>query len=312
MTRIGIDIMGGDYAPHTTLEGVLKAVSQLNSSTHLVLIGDEGIINKDLKVEDYPNLSIFHASEVIGMDEHPIKALQSKPNSSLAQGFGLLAQKKIDAFASAGHSGAIMVGAMHSVKLIEGIMRPCVATAFPLQDGSKNILLDVGINADCKPEVMVQFGKLGAIYAKSVFGLDKPRVALLNTGSEESKGSQLYQKAHELLKSEKDLNFVGNLEARDFYSGEADVTVCDGFTGNIVLKQTEAFYSLLEKRGVDDDYLNLFNYEQYGGTPVLGVNGNVILGHGISNGNAIANMILATERVAQANLAEHIKEAFKN
>lgn len=304
--------MGGDYAPHATLEGVVKALDKINSTSQLVLIGDEHAIHDYLgdKATKSSNITIAPSTEVIQMNEHPVRAFQQKRDSSLAIGFGLLAKQEINAFASAGHSGAVMIGAMHSVKQIEGVWRPCVATPFPLPNGKKNILLDVGINVDCKPEMLVQFAKLGSVYAQQIYGIDSPRVGLLNTGAEETKGSLLYQQAHELLKLEGAINFTGNIEARDFFDGNCDVTVCDGFTGNVMLKQTEAFYKLLQERGIKDEYLDLFNYEQYGGTPVLGVNGNVLLGHGISNGNAICNMILAAEKVAQANLASHIKQAF--
>lgn len=312
MVKIGIDIMGGDYAPLATLEGVVLALDKLGPQTGLCLVGDEEAINDHLQKANIKDdrLQIVPTTEVIEMGEHPIKALQKKRNSSMAVGFGLLAHKKIDAFASAGHSGAVMIGAIHSVKQIESVWRPCVASAFPLPNGNKNILLDVGINVDCKPEMLVQFAKLGSVYAHQVFNVENPRVGLLNTGSEETKGSLMYQKAHELLKLENKINFIGNIEARDFFDGKCDVTVCDGFAGNLILKQTEAFYKLIRQRNIEDDYLDQFNYENYGGTPVLGINGNVLLGHGISNGNAICNMILAAEKVANANLADHIKQAF--
>lgn len=304
--------MGGDFAPHATLEGAVRALEKLSPDSELWLFGNEIAINEHLvnaKI-DRSQVRIVPTTQVIEMDEHPIKALQSKKDSSLAVGFGMLAHKKLDVFASAGHSGAVMIGAIHSVKQIESVWRPCVASAFPLPDGSKNILLDVGINVDCKPEMLVQFAKLGSVYAREVFNIESPRIGLLNTGSEETKGSLMYQKAHELLKLESNINFVGNIESREFFDGKCDVTVCDGFAGNLILKQTEAFYKLIRQRNIDDDYLNQFNYENYGGTPVLGVNGNVLLGHGISNGNAICNMILAAEKVAKANLADHIKKAF--
>lgn len=312
MTKIGIDIMGGDYAPLAALEGAVLALDKLGKDSELWLIGDQLAISNHLQHAgiDAGRVKIIPTTQVIGMGEHPIKALQSKKDSSLAVGFGLLAHKKLDVFASAGHSGAVMIGAIHSVKQIDSVWRPCVASAFPLPDGSKNILLDVGINVDCKPEMLVQFAKLGSVYAREVFGIENPRVGLLNTGTEETKGSLMYQKAHELLKLENSIEFIGNMESRDFFDGGCDVTVCDGFAGNLILKQTEAFYKLLKKRNIEDDYLDQFNYENYGGTPVLGVNGNVLLGHGISNSNAICNMILAAEKVANANLAEHIKKAF--
>lgn len=305
--------MGGDFAPLTTLGGVDLALPRLKDSAELYLIGDISVIKSHFQKSGHNSMEGFKvipASEVIAMDEHPVKALQQKTDSSLSVGFSLLASKKIDVFASAGHSGAVMVGALQSVKQIEGVIRPCVASAFPMPAGTKNILLDVGINVDCKPEMLVQFAKLGAVYARRVFNVNNPRVALLNTGSEESKGSLLYQKAHELLKNDDSINFTGNLEPREFFEGSADVTVCDGFTGNIILKQTEGFYKLLQQRKIEDDYLSLFNYEEYGGTPVLGLNGNVILGHGISNEKAICNMILAAESMAHADLANHIKEEF--
>lgn len=304
--------MGGDYAPQSTLEGAVQALSSLKDNTHLALIGPEKVIGDFLaeKGINDPRIEIHHASEYIRMEEHPIKALQSKPDSSLSVGYKMLSSAGIDVLASAGHSGAVMVGALQSVRQIEGVLRPCVATGFPLEDGGKNVLLDVGINADCKPEMLVQFAVLGSIYAREVLGIENPRVGLLNTGSEEGKGSLLYQKAHEMLKEDKTINFIGNLEARHFFEGQADVSVCDGFTGNIVLKLAEAFYGLVKNRNIEDDYLGLFNYEQYGGTPVLGIQGNVVLGHGISSANAIENMILAAEMVGRADLANCIKKAF--
>lgn len=315
MTNIGIDIMGGDSAPKVTLEGSAKVLPLLGDDTCLHLIGPEEIINDFLVsngLENDNRLKVIHAPEAIGMDEHPVKALQQKKNSSMAVGFGMLALKKIDGFASAGNSGAVMVGALNALKPIEGVMRPCVVSAFPQKNDSHNILVDVGINVDAKPEMLVQFAKLGEVYARLVYGVENPRIGLLNTGEEEGKGSLLYQKAHELLRSSKDITFVGNLEARDFYDNRVDVTVCDGFTGNVFLKQAEAFYNLLQYRDIKDPFLDKFNYERYGGTPILGVNGNVVLGHGVSGPTAIANMILATEQVAKAKLSENITKVFKN
>lgn len=305
--------MGGDFAPLTTLEGVAGVLHRLDPFSQIHLIGNEEVISRFLEKERIADnrLVIVAASEVIEMGENPVRAFQQKPDSSLAVGYRLLASKQIDVLASAGHSGAVMVGAMHALKPIEGILRPCVASAFPMPGGGKNVLLDVGINVDCKPEMLLQFARLGEVYARGVLDIKKARVGLLNTGSEKSKGSILYQKAHELLQQEEGINFIGNIEPRDFFDGNADVTVCDGFTGNIVLKQTEGFYKLLQQRKVKDDYLSLFNYEQYGGTPVLGVNGNVLLGHGVSSALAISNMILASEKVASADLAQHIKKAFQ-
>lgn len=315
MINIGIDIMGGDKAPEVTLEGSAKVLPELGKDTRLYLIGPQQLINDFLEANglaDSDQIVVVDAQEAIGMDEHPVKALQQKKNSSLAVGFGLLAHQKIQGFASAGNSGAVMVGALNALKPIEGVMRPCVVSAFPQKGDGHNILVDVGINVDAKPEMLLQFAKLGEVYSRLVYGVESPRVGLLNTGEEEGKGSLLYQKAHEILKNSKDITFVGNLEARDFYENRADVTVCDGFTGNVFLKQAEAFYNLLQFRDIKDPFLDKFNYERYGGTPILGVNGNVILGHGVSGPTAIANMILATEKVAQAKLSENITKVFKN
>lgn len=314
MTNIGIDIMGGDSAPKVTLEGSLKALPDLSEDTCLYLIGPEKIIHEFLaqngQVEN-DKLKVVNASEAIAMDEHPVKALQQKKDSSLAIGFGLLSRGMLQGFASAGNSGAMMVGALNALKPIEGVLRPCVVSSFPQKEGGFNTLVDVGINVDAKPEMFLQFAKLGETYARLVHGVESPRIGLLNTGAEEGKGSLLYQKAYEILKTAKDITFVGNLEARDFYENRVDVTVCDGFTGNVFLKQAEAFYNLLQFRNIEDPFLDKFNYERYGGTPILGVNGNVILGHGVSGPTAIANMILATEKVAKAKLSENITKVFK-
>ncbi len=306
--------MGGDHAPVATLEGSLDSLSQLSKDTRLHLIGNEESINSLLQergLELPANGVIVDAPDSIGMGEHPIKALQSKPQSSLNIGFRMLASGQLDGFASAGNSGAMMVAALNFLKPIEGVSRPCVISAFPKLDGSYNILVDVGINVDAKPEMLVQFARLGATYSRVVYGIENPRVGLLNTGAEAGKGSLLYQKAHELLSNTKELTFTGNIEARDFYEGDADVTVCDGFTGNVFLKQAEGFYQLLKHRNIVDPFLEKFNYELYGGTPILGVNGNVVLGHGVSGKVAISNMILATEKIAQSQLSEHIIKAFK-
>ncbi len=305
--------MGGDYAPLTTLEGVRNVLSSLHQESSLLLLGNQSVIHEFINEHSISDerLAVVHCSQNIAMNENAIKAFQQKPDSSLVKGFGMLAQGQANVLASAGHSGAVMVGAMQLLKPIAGVTRPCVATAFPLPNGDKNVLLDVGINIDCKPELMVQFAHLGVVYAQSVLGIKDTRVGLLNTGTEKGKGNQLYQRAHELLEQDGSLNFIGNIEARDFFDGQANVTVCDGFTGNIFLKHTEGFYGLLEERKVQDDYLSLLNYEQYGGTPVLGVNGNVVLGHGVSSAKAITNMILAAEKIAQADLAGHIKKAFQ-
>jgi glycerol-3-phosphate acyltransferase PlsX len=244
------------------------------------------------------------------MHDHPTRAIPQKPNSSIAIGFDLLASGEIQAFASTGNTGAMLVGAMFKINTVPGVIRPCITSTLPAIDGTKSILLDVGSNADCKPDVLQQFAVLGSLYSNNVYGVEKPRVALLNIGEEESKGNLLTQTAHKLLASSDNINFIGNIEGRDLFTGVADVVVCDGFTGNIVLKQAEGMYAMLKKRNVKDEFLDRFNYENYGGTPILGVKGNVIIGHGISNDIAVKNMILHSYEVANSGLATKINEAF--
>jgi glycerol-3-phosphate acyltransferase PlsX len=314
MINIGIDIMGGDLAPIATLKGSVSFLAELKGDTRLHLVGPAQIIEGWLaenKIILPDNCVVVDAPQTIEMGEHPVKALQAKPQSSLNVGFGMLAAGKLNGFASAGNSGAVMVAAMHALKLIEGVNRPCAIGVFPQLNGNTNILVDVGINVDAKPEMLVQFAQLGATYAKVVHQIENPRIGLLNTGAEPGKGSLLYQRAHELLSNSKDLTFTGNIEARDFYDGTVDVTVCDGFTGNVFLKQAEGFYQLVAHQQIKDSFLEKFNYELYGGTPILGVRGNVVLGHGVSSPKAITNMIHATEKIARAKLSEHLTKAFK-
>ena len=310
--RIGIDIMGGDFAPQTTTEGAILAQKEL-SNVELVLIGDESLISSVLedKGADKKNFPIVHTTDVIGMGEHPIKAFKQKPKSSIGVGFHLLATGEIQGLAGAGNTGAMMIGSMYSVKSIPGIIRPCITTVLPKENGGVNLILDVGVNADCKPDVLYQFGIVGSIYAQNVLGIDVPRVGLLNIGEESEKGNLLTQASNSLMSDSKDFNFIGNIEGRDLFDDKCDVIVCDGFTGNVVLKEAEAFYYLMKKRGMLDDYFSRFNYEIYGGSPILGINSNVVVGHGISNGEAIKNMIKLTAECVEADLSKKIKEAFK-
>lgn len=310
--KIGIDVLGGDFAPQANLEGACLALNVLPESVKIVLIGDQEQILSGLSAleEDSAKFDIVHAPDVITMEDHPTKALVQKPNSSIAVGFQMLAKKEIDVFASTGNTGAMMVGAMFTIKTIPGIIRPCITSILPGINGTQSIILDVGTNADCKPDVLMQFAELGKLYSKYVYEVENPKIGLLNIGEEPSKGNLLTQSTYKLLENSNTVNFAGNIEGRDLFSGKVDVVVCDGFTGNVVLKEAEAIYTLLRKRGIQDEYFDRFNYENYGGTPILGVQGNVIIGHGISNGKAIKNMILHCYEVAKSGLATKIKEAF--
>lgn len=311
--RIGIDIMGGDFAPDANVAGAYLALKNLPEDCRIVFIGDETIARERIaELGENPDLVDFvHAPEVITMSDHPTRALPKKPNSSIAVGFELLASKQIDAFASTGNTGAMLVGSIYKINAIPGVIRPCITSTLPKLNGGESILLDVGSNADCKPDVLYQFAILGALYMKHVNGVENPRVGLLNIGEEPEKGNLLTVTTHKLLQDSDDVNFVGNIEGRDLFTDKADVIVCDGFTGNVVLKSAEGFYTLMRKRGIEDDYFDRFNYENYGGTPILGVNGTVVIGHGISNDVAVKNMILHTANVVSSDLSMKIKEAFR-
>jgi len=308
--RIGIDIMGGDFAPQKTVHGAILAQKELAEGAEIVLFGNKNDILSQLRSHNIPEdvFDIVDCKEVIGMGEHAVKAFKQKPNSSISVGFHYLATGKIDGFASAGNTGAMFVGGFYSVKAISGIIRPCISTVLPKENGGVGVLLDVGANADCKADVLYQFGILGSLFAQHVCGISNPKVGLLNLGEEKTKGNLLTQASHELMEGSKDYNFVGNIESRDIFEEDSDVIVCDGFTGNIVLKEAEAFYNLIKKRGYEDEYFERFNYENYGGTPILGLNKTVIIGHGISNEIAIKNMITLTKDVVEADLSTKIKE----
>jgi glycerol-3-phosphate acyltransferase PlsX len=310
--KIGIDMMGGDFAPKEAVKGVKQFLESASPETELVLIGDQARVEPLVQAEaiDPSRYSLVHAPEVIDMHEHPTKALKGKPHSSINIGFQLLAGEDIHAFISAGNTGAMMVGAMYSIKAIEGIQRPTISTVMPRENGTTGLLLDVGINSDCKPENLLQFAILGSLYAHHILNIATPRVALLNIGEEESKGNLLVQAAYPLLRDCDKIHFTGNIEGRDIFSDKADVIVCDGFTGNVVLKMAESIYDIASSRKINDAYMNRFNFENYGGTPVLGVAEPVIIGHGISQAPAFKSMIAVAELIVQRRLLDKIRENF--
>jgi glycerol-3-phosphate acyltransferase PlsX len=310
--KIGIDILGGDFAPGANVSGAILAKKVLPQDAEIVLIGDQEQILSGLSEfgGNPDDFTIVHAPDVITMHDHPTRAIPQKPNSSISVGFDLLASKEIDVFASTGNTGAMLVGSIYKINTIPGVIRPCITSVLPTIDGKNSILLDVGSNADCKADVLYQFAILGSLYSQNVYGVEKPKVALLNIGEEETKGNLLTIATHKLLAESDDVNFIGNIEGRDIFSGHADVIVCDGFTGNVVLKEAEGIYTLMKKRGIQDEYFDRFNYENYGGTPILGVKGNVIIGHGISNDKAVKSMIVHAYEVAKSGLAAKVNEAF--
>lgn len=312
MLRIGLDAMGGDYAPKAAVEGAILALAEIDSESRIVLFGDKAQILEVLAAEgcSEDNFDIVPTSEVIEMGDSPATAFVKKPDSSIVVGFGALMRGKIDGFASAGSTGAMMAGCVYVVKSIEGVMRPTISSLAPTTNGGTVVILDVGLNVDAKPEVLSQYGLLGSVYAQSVLGIESPRVALLSIGEEREKGNAQVKATHELLAERKDINFVGNLESKYIFNGEhADVVVCDGFVGNTMLKLAESFYVYAKSVGIKQDFTDRLNYEVVGGTPVLGINAPVIIGHGCSSALAIKNMILQTETTIKADIVNKLKAA---
>ena len=304
--------MGGDFAPDAAIEGAVDALGKLPPGVRLVLIGDNARIREKLASLNVESslFDIVPTSQVIEMSDHPAKAFSQKRDSSIAVGYGMLKSGMIDGFASAGNTGAMLVGASYSVNVIPGVFRPALVALIPNVNGKSSIILDVGINPDSKPDVLLQYGMLGTVYARYVLGIKEPTVGLLNIGEEESKGSAAVKAAYELLRESSDLLFKGNIEGHHLFTDEmTDVIVCDGFVGNVVLKMAEKFYAVARSKGIKDSFFDRLNFEVVGGTPVLGINENVVVGHGISNRTAIMNMILQTSDVVHADLARKIKEA---
>lgn len=310
--NIGVDIMGGDYAPSAVVEGVIDSLEHLTADDILLLVGDEKAIAEKLGGMNVSSqrLKIVPTTEVIEMGDHPARAFSQKKDSSIAVGFRMLKSGELDGFCSAGNTGAMLVGASYTVNVIPGVFRPALATMLPCVDGRDSVMLDVGLNPDSKPDVLLQYGILGSLYAKFVLSIPEPSVGLLNIGREETKGTAAVKAAYELMKEHPGLNFAGNIEGHSlFHEDITDVVVCDGFIGNIVLKQAEAIYMLSRKINVVHPFFERMNFENIGGTPIVGINANVVIGHGISKRKAIMNMILQTRAVVNANLAKKIIEA---
>jgi glycerol-3-phosphate acyltransferase PlsX len=309
--KIAIDAMGGDYAPHAVIEGALQAKAELSSEIKIILVGRQDDIVAQLNALGAPadSFMIVHASEVVGMDEHGTNAIKAKQDSSIVKGIGLVMQGKADAFASAGNTGAMMVGSVFILKPIEGILRPGIAGFLPREKGGYKIALDLGANAECKPEVLAQFAEVGSVVSKHLYKISNPKVGLMSLGTEEGKGTTITQAAYNLIKSNNKVNFVGNIEGRNVFDETADVIVCDGFVGNVMLKMGESIYPYLKKRGFVDDFVELFNWENIGGSPIVGINGNIIIGHGASSAYAIKNMVKLTVDIVKSDLTNEIKKS---
>jgi phosphate acyltransferase len=312
MITIGLDMMGGDFAPLEAVKGAVIFLQEGNTDIQLTLIGDSDKIQAVIQKYPLPadRYSIVHAAEVIEMHEHPTKALKEKQQSSIAIGFQLLATGKIDAFISAGNTGAMMVGALFSIKKIEGVLRPTIGAYMPRENGTLGLLIDVGLNADSKAENLSQFAVLGSLFAEHILKINNPKVGLINLGEEEGKGNLLAQATYPLLKANTQINFIGNIEGRDILIDKSDVMVCDGYTGNVVLKMAESIYDIVQRRKIEDEHFDRFNFEIYGGVPVLGVEKPVIIGHGISGAAAFKNMIRIAASMIENDLSGKIRDSF--
>ena len=312
--KIALDAMGGDFAPQAAVAGALLAAEQLAGRATIVLIGQADAVRPLLEAAGPAGMALefVPASQVIDMAEHPAKAFQHKPDSSIAIGYKLLLAGEVEAFCSAGNTGAMLVGAMFTVKAVPGVMRPAIANFLPKLDNDFGILLDVGANAECKPEMLEQFGELGSLYAQHVLGIARPQVGLMNLGEEEGKGTPNTQAAFQLLKANPHIEFVGNIEGRDLFNSKANVIVCDGFTGNVILKMAESIYDMMDAKGIHDPFFDKFNYEAVGGSPILGINDNAIIGHGRSTPRAIGNMLVQGYNMAKSGIVDQIKATFKS
>lgn len=331
MIRIAVDAMGGDEAPEPIVQGAIEAARVAKGRFEIVLVGDEAEIAKHLHhhhfIKKLP-ISVHHASQVIEMNESPGVALRKKPDSSIAVGAALHAKGKVDALVSAGNTGAVLGAALFTLKRIEGVIRPAIGSFMPTSTGVC-FLIDVGTNVDCKPEQLYQFGLMGSIFVNHVLGVDNPKVGLLNIGEEPGKGNEQVQEAYPMFEKS-DLNFVGNVEGRDVMMSAADVVVCDGFIGNVLLKFIESLTQMLPlslKKKIGSNLVGnfgffflqnkftkvvkLFDYQEYGGAPLLGVKGNCIVAHGRSTPRAIRTAILEAYKMVKENVAGQIESYIK-
>ena len=310
MVHIALDIMGGDNAPEQPILGIIQYLSTATTTVTIHAIGTQVAISNLQQTCSHHNLVCHHAPDVIGMHEHPTKALKEKPNNSISVGFALLNAGTVHAFISAGNTGAMLVSTHFTIKTIPGVLRPAIAVVIPKLNGGSGLLTDVGLNADCKPEHLYQFAQLSNLFAQVMFEVQKPNIALLNIGEEEGKGNLLAQETYTNLKQDATLNFIGNIEGRDIFDPKADVIVTDGFTGNVVLKMAEQLYEIAQQQGINNAFFNRCNYASIGGSPILGISKPVIIGHGISNHTAFANMLTLAQRMATTKVMEVIAQRF--
>ncbi|MBC7223582.1 MAG: phosphate acyltransferase PlsX [Anaerolineae bacterium] len=324
--RILLDAMGGDHAPQVTVEGGVWAARDFG--VEVVLVGREEDMRAELAKHQTSGLplTLVHASEVVEMEEHPAMAVRTKRDSSMVVGMKMLKQGEVDAFVSMGNTGGVLTAALLHLGRIPGVMRPALSTVYPTIKGFC-FMLDVGANTDCRPQWLQQFALMGSIYTERVLGVERPKVGLVSNGEEETKGNQLVQEAHQLLKETPGIHFVGNVEGKDIAPGMADVVVTDGFTGNVIIKLSEGlawmFKAMVREelkrspasllggllaRGAFDGLADRLDYAKYGGAPLLGVDGVVIIGHGRSNALAVRNAIRVAKQAVESQVIATIKE----
>lgn len=324
--RVAVDAMGGDHAPNSVVAGCVEAI-QKEKNIQVYLVGKEKLIEAELKKYTYNKgqIVIVNADEVIENCESPVMAIRKKKDSSIVVGLKLVKEQQADAFVSAGSTGAVLAGGTIIVGRIKGIERPALASLIPNEQGF-TLLLDCGANVDCKPSQLVQFAQMGSIYYASILGKESPKVGLVNIGVEAEKGDLLSKETYTLLKEDASINFVGNVEARDIPSGDADVIVCDGFVGNVILKYTEglaaSLFGMIKKSLLSSfvskigallikpslkKMMKTLDYSEYGGAPLLGLNGLVVKTHGSSDAKAIKNTILQCNKYYEEKVNEKIK-----
>ncbi len=332
--RIALDVMGGDFAPENEVKGAIFAFNELKNvaGIEFIFVGNEQKIKDVLARTEHSglNYSIIHTDEIVTMHDDPVAVLKTKKNSSLYMAAELLAKGQADTFVSAGNTGAMLSVSTMLLGRIKGVSRPTIGTYMPTIKSTPTFVLDVGATIDLKPRFLYEFAVMGSIYVSHFLGKDKPTVALLNIGEEETKGTDAIKETYSML-SQSHLNFIGNIEGRDILAGAADVVVCDGFTGNIVLKLAESFLNILKFKIKDyaskgflnklkvgmmlptmKSVLSEFDYQEYGGVPLLGVNGVVIIGHGKSTPKAIKNMIVRSIEFYQKGINSRIETALQN
>lgn len=329
--RIAVDAMGGDNAPREIVAGAILAAKEYNID--ILLVGDEELINQELRKKSSDTLSnvfVCNAEESILMDESPSQAVRRKRKSSIHVGLKLVKKGEASAFFSAGNTGAVMAASKLILRTLDGVDRPAIATVFPNEKGN-TVMLDVGANVDCKANHFLQFAIMGSAYAKFILNKENPRVSLLSIGEEDVKGNEITKNVFTLLKQFNGINFIGNIEGKEIFKGETDVIVCDGFAGNVALKTIEATATYIGKmlkeeltrtlrtklgallaKPAFDNIKNRSDYTEYGGAPLLGVNGISIIGHGSSNDNAVKNAIRVAKELSEKKVNKYIEENILN